>query len=212
MSHQPPPDGGPPLPSLTLVDRIIGYVDKPWKILAVIVLAGAAVVGWTLWERRAEIAEAVLEGWVKPRLEAERFTGKFGNELLQQTRADLTVLARITLHENLIQDIDGYKRDEPAWRPPPNPRPVFYAERDPQLLVGLMEGKPICRDIIGNDGEEERLLAGLGMKRRCYVAVPPVLDALVGGLMVAWREPLGLEAESGAMRVLYQAATKLASW
>jgi hypothetical protein len=52
----------------------------------------------------------------------------------------------------------------------------------------------------------------LGIRRRCLVAVPPVLDALVGMLVVGWRTPLGPEAEGGAQRLIYQAASRLASW
>jgi hypothetical protein len=69
-----------------------------------------------------------------------------------------------------------------------------------------------CRDINARDGVEDQELGALGLKRRCYVAVPPVLDALVGGLLIAWREPVSAEAEAGASRLLYQAASQLASW
>jgi hypothetical protein len=31
-------------------------------------------------------------------------------------------------------------------------------------------------------------------------------------LTIAWREPLPAEAEAGASRLLYQAATRLATW
>jgi hypothetical protein len=209
---QPQPEGPPTLPSLNTVDRVLKFVDRPWKIAAVLVLTFGAVIGWTLWEKRAEIAEQVLSRYVKPRLEADRFTPKFAAELLGATRADVVILVRAHWHENFMQDIEGYRRDDPAWKPSGNPRPIFYAERDPQLLIGLIEGKPICRDVNPSDGEEERALAALGMKRRCYVAVPPLLSALLGGLMVAWRVPLAPEAEGGAQRLLYQAAAKLATW
>jgi hypothetical protein len=200
-------------PPLSAVDRLLGFVDRPWKLVAVVVLVVTGIAGVIGWEERAAIAEAVLHGLVKPRLETGRFTSIFANRLMTETSADLAVLASISLHDNLIRDIDGYRRGEAGWRPPVNPRPLFYAVRDPLLLVGLMEGKPICRDI-GADGgaSEERMLAELGMRRRCYVAVPPVLDALVGGLMLAWKVPLDPEVERGAQSVMYQAAAELATW
>jgi hypothetical protein len=199
--------------SLGIVDKILAFVDRPWKIMAVVALAAAGVIGVTLWEHRGELAEGVLEGWVKPRLEPERFTSKLGIELMQQTRADLVVLVRIDLHNNLATNVEGFRRDDPAWKPPVNPRPVFYSVRDPLELIAMIEGQTVCRDMDALDGSEEtRALAALGMRRRCVVAVPPVLDALVGALTIAWRAPLGAEAESGAQRLLYVAASRLASW
>jgi hypothetical protein len=200
-------------PSLGVVDRVLRFVDRPWKIAAVAILVLTAVIAVTLYEHRGELAETVLEGWVKPRLEPERFTSKLGVELMGQTRADLVVLVRIDLHNNLATSIEGFRRDDPAWKPPENPRPVFYSVRDPLELIGLIEGHAVCRDIDTSDGSDEmRALAALGMRRRCLIAVPPVLDALVGALNIAWRTPLGAEAESGAQRLLYVAATRLATW
>jgi hypothetical protein len=79
-------------------------------------------------------------------------------------------------------------------------------------LINLIEGQPICRDIVANDGDEQQMLARLSMKRRCYVAVPPLLGTLVGGLTLAYRQPLGTEAETGATQLVYQAATRIATW
>lgn len=200
------------IPSPSTIEKVLGFVDRPWKIAAVVILAITAILGLTLWEKRAEFAEAVLEDWTNPRLKTDMFTNKFGARLMSDTRADLVVLAEISLKTNLIKDVAGFARDDPVWEPPASPRPFFYTNRDPELLIGLIEGRARCGDIDAQDGEEEQMLARLHMQRRCYIAVPPVLNILVGGLMIAWRQPLGAEAESGAMRVMYQAATQLASW
>ena len=202
----------PEVPSEGTIDTVLRFLDKPWKAIALIALAVAGVVTFALYEHRAELAEAILEGYTKPRLEKDRFTPKFASELLARTRSDLVVLTQITLSNNLAQNVDGIKRDDPGWKPDTNPRPLFYADRDPQALIALIEGRVVCRDISAQDGEEDRALAALNMRRRCSVAVPPVLDALVGGLFVAWRQPLPREAEEGVGRVLYQAASSLATW
>lgn len=204
MSGQPP--GG-----LGLLDRLLTYVDRPWKIGAIVILALTTVVSLTLYEKRGELAEAVLGHWVTPRLERGRFP-KLARLLLEETGADVVTLSEISLHANLIKNIDGVKRDEPGWQPVKNPRPVFTAVRDPLMMLDLIEGKVICRDIELQDGTEEQELGRLGFKRRCFVGVPPVLDALVGGLQIAWRGPIRPEAESGASRLLYQAASQLATW
>jgi hypothetical protein len=204
----PPPSGG----LYGFAERIFAMVDRPWKAFALAGLVLVGVLGITLWEKRAEIAETVLERYVKPRLEAERFTARFADQLLAETRADLVVLASISLADNLLKDLEGYKRDDQGWKPRPNPRPIFYADRDPRLLIGLIEGHPICGTLDAAAGEEPAMLVGLGMTRRCYIAVPPVIGKLVGALMLAWRAPLPPEAEGGAARLIYAAALDLATW
>jgi hypothetical protein len=79
-------------------------------------------------------------------------------------------------------------------------------------LVAFIEGQVACRDLDPNDGEEDRKVSTLGITRRCYVAVPPVLDALVGVLTIGWKQPPSPEAEAGAKTLLWQAATQLATW
>ena len=199
------------VPSLGAVDKILRFVDRPWKIAAVVVLALTLVLGMTLWEKRGELAEAILEHYVTPRLEPARFP-KLARLLINETGAEVVVLAEVSARTNLIKNVDGAKRGDPGWEPQKSPRPLFAVMRDPVAVVDLIEGRVSCRDIATQDGIEDQELARLGLKRRCYVAVPPVLDALVGGLEIAWITPLSAEREAGAARLLYQAASQLASW
>jgi hypothetical protein len=193
------------------IDKVFAFVDKPWKIAAVVMLATTGLITFTLWEVRATLMEAVVHQWIKPRLERARFTREIATQILNDTKADIIQLAEISLSNNLIRNIAAFRRDVPNWHPQTNPRPIFYANRDPQFVIDLIEGKPICQNL-PDGNEDETTLAALGMRRRCFIAVPPVLGLLVGGVMLAWREPLSAEAEAGAARELYQIATELASW
>jgi hypothetical protein len=93
MPEPPPP--APPAGLYGFLERIFALVDRPWKAVALAGLAFVGIISWTTWEKRAEIAEMVLERYVKPRLEAERFTPRFAEQLLAESRADLVVLAAI---------------------------------------------------------------------------------------------------------------------
>jgi hypothetical protein len=96
------------------VDRVLGWVDRPWKILAAVVLGIVAIATAIAWEERAEIAEAVLRGWVKPRLDAGRFTALYADRLMTETGADIAVLATINLHDNLIRISTAISAARPA--------------------------------------------------------------------------------------------------
>jgi hypothetical protein len=207
----PLPEPPVPIPSLSLIDRLIGYVDRPWKIFAVACLVLTGVVGMALWENRAGLAEAVLQSWVKPTLRADRFP-KIAARLQAATGADLVLIAEVAIRTNLITNVDGLLRNNPGWQPQLTPRPLFGAIRDPQRYVQFIEGRAVCHDLDAGGADEERAEVALGLKRRCYIAIPPVLDALVGILGIAWKAPLSPEGEAGATSLLWQAASELAVW
>ena len=194
-----------------LADRLLAYADRPWRVVAVIVLGLAAVGGYTLWEQRATIAAKILENTVVPRLEPQRFPA-IAQELLELTHADLVVLARVDLAANLHLNIDGRLAGEPAWRPRPEPRAIFRDQLTSEQIAALIEGRAICQDVPAKDGR--RIDVELGMTRRCIVAVPPIPDVFVGALGIAWRDKAKLSPaiEAAAMSDLRRLAMRLATW
>jgi hypothetical protein len=191
-----------------LAGRVLGYVDKPWKIGAVAALAVIAVVAVTAWEMRAQIAEKILEGTVTPRLEPERFPA-IAQTLLAQTHADAVVLSRISLAGARLVNIDGRRVNDPAWRPPPEPRTMF-ASVTPEQAVDIIAGQVVCENVPLTD--HHRIDVALGLRRRCIVGVPPVLEVLVGALTIGWETPPLPALESGYKLELQRLAMKLATW
>jgi hypothetical protein len=49
-----------------LVDKVLGYVDRPWKIGAAVVLVVVGVVAYIVYENRAAIAQRILASYVTP--------------------------------------------------------------------------------------------------------------------------------------------------
>jgi hypothetical protein len=201
------------IPTLGTVEKILSFVDKPWKIAAVVILAVTAVIGVIVWENRADVAEAVLQRWVQPRLHLEWFP-KIGWQLMNDTSADFVALAQVQVRSNLLKNIDGMRRDDRGWKPAVNPRPIFGTVRDPEHLVAFVEGRPVCHNLDANAGEEERAETGspLNLKRRCFIAIPPAKNDLLGILAIGWRQPLSAEAEKGAVSLLQSAAGQLTNW
>jgi hypothetical protein len=195
----------------SLIDKILGYVDAPWKILSITILAVVGVICVSVWERRAEIAEMVLHRTVLPRLEPGEFS-KVVPPLMEETGVDVAILMQTELSHNLNRIVVGILRDNPGWKPSPAPRSIF-TDGDPEAFVWLLEGATVCRDITASDpSQTAREMAAIGIKRGCIVAVPPILDVLVGALGIGWKAPLNGQAEAGAKAALRRAALKLATW
>ena len=191
-----------------LVERVLGYVDRPWKIGAIAALAVIGIIAATAWEKRAEIAERILEGTVTPRLEPDRFPA-IAQTLLAETHADAVILARVNLAGGRVVTVDGRRVNDPAWRPPPEPR-VMFASVTPEQAVEIIAGQVVCDDVPATD--HHRIEIQLGLKRRCIVGVPPVLEVLVGALSIGWEVAPSPVLESGYKLELQRLAMKLATW
>jgi len=74
----------------------------------------------------------------------------------------------------------------------------------------IIAGQVVCDDVPATDGQ--RLDVQLGMRRRCVVAVPPVLEVLVGSLSIFWMQPPKTTSETGYRLELQRVAMKLATW
>jgi hypothetical protein len=210
VTERSPP--GPPGGTITgVLDRVLGYVNSPFRLVAIVVLTILGIVAYTVWEKRAEIAEAVLHHTITPRLEPGEFA-KLAPVLMNETRADVVVLIQIELYNNVGRTIAGIARDDPGWKPSPAPRPVLI-DGGPARVVRLIEGGVECYDITAdNPHPTAREAAALGITRACAIGVPPVVDVLVGGLFLGWKTALSEPEEAGIKRAMYRVALKLATW
>jgi hypothetical protein len=192
-----------------VVDRVLGYVNSPFRLFAIVVLAALGLAGYLVWENRAQLAETVLHKTVVPRLEPERFA-QVAPALIEVTGADAVILMRIEISNNVLRIVVGTLRDNPGWNPPSTPRAVFTSH---QVIIGLIQDSPECLDLPADDPDQTiRDLAALGLTRGCIISVPPVLDVLVGALGIAWKKPLEAQSEAGAKAELRRAALRLATW
>jgi lipopolysaccharide export LptBFGC system permease protein LptF len=80
------------------------------------------------------------------------------------------------------------------------------------VVVKFLANEVVCTDMTNLSNEEMRILAAKGYKRICLVSVPPILGVTVGGLLVAWNEPLLPAAEQRAELAMKAAALKFAIW
>jgi hypothetical protein len=193
------------------LDRVLNYVDKPWKVASIAALALIGLVSVTSWERRADIASAILHSTVVPRLEPGRFKAVV-SPLMDETGADVGILLAVQLNNNVARIVAGIRRDDPNWVPSSGPRPVFYGN-DPAVVVQLISGTTACSSVTqASPSETAREMWSLGITRVCVVSVPAVVDVLVGALGIGWKSARNAQAEEGAKTELRRSANKLATW
>lgn len=195
---------------LGILDRLLAFMDRPWKAVVIVVLIIIGGVGYALWEKRAEIAEIILTRTVLPRLEPQKFQAAAA-ELLRQTDADAVMLIQGDLNKNMAINIAGYDREGRPWLSMTGSRPILFQDFPVSFLIRFLAGQTLCLDI-SDGGDEMRAEERLGIRRSCLTPIPPIENVLVGGLWAGWKVPPSHEAEAHAQVVLYQAAAKLATW
>jgi hypothetical protein len=209
MSDKPPRDPGV---ALGIIDRLLTFMNAPWKAVVVIVLLIVCGLGWLIYDQRARIADAVLRGPITvATLDVVRFTRDVG-ALLHETRADVAVLAEVHLTDNIVIDRVGFTRDNVLWVPIEGPQPAILPGGDTSLIARFLANEVICMDTSKAVNEEAKALHAAGYTRVCMVQVPPVLGVGVGALIVAWKVALDPNAELRAGLSMSSQSMKLATW
>lgn len=211
MDQQPTPAPRQSAGWFGFVERMFALIDRPWKAVALAGLAVVGVLAAMVWDNRVDLAQHILAPTMVAQLQAGKFA-VIGPELGAGADADLVILAEISFQRNIVRSVAGWRKGEKGWQPDVKVRPLLASYYDPQVVAQLLEGRVICLTINPEGGVLERELFSLGMTRRCVIAVPPVLDSLVGGLTVAWAKPLPPNAEEAAGVALRAAALQLATW
>lgn len=195
-----------------IVTAILHFVDKPWKIGALVVLAILAGGGWFLFTERARIADRLLQSAPESKLLPEVFA-EDARRLLQITGADATVLMAVNLDDNLLRTVRGVDRDGRPWLPLEGQQLALYPDSSMPVLFKLLRNEVVCADISDTTASKEfQAEYALGMRRTCLVAVPPLMHEMVGILIVSWRKARDASGEAHASVVMQNAALKYATW
>ena len=189
---------------------LLSYLDKPWKVIGLIALIFFGLIAFTAYERRAEIASALLRGYSAPHLELAKFKEK-APLLLKNANADAVMLLRLNFEANWLEPQVGYSRDGAQWMPDPSPRPLLHFSTKARTVIDVINGDPICRDLTGENLLTKREYEA-GARRICFIGVPPVTGILVGLLVLFWETPLSPAEEYIATQNLRTTAMQIADY
>lgn len=211
MSEQPPsrPPAHEQAGTSGLLGQVLSFIDKPWKVAAVVILFVVGGAGWIVYEKR----EQLLESWLTPSAVALK-TGEVPaalEKLVELTGADLIQIWEIDLGAN-VQRFIGARRHDGQRPVIPEPRrlPVITARSDMKVLVDILGGRPACADISSaTHSPVIARLADRGFKRACAVPIPPGPEAFVGIIYMAWVTAPEVSVEDVAVQAAREIAAKL---
>jgi hypothetical protein len=206
VSDQPPPSGH----VVGIVDRVLRFMDAPWKAVTIVVLILVIGVGWIAWEKRAEL----LEAWLTPdtpELKTDAIPEAL-DRLTVETDADLVQIWAVNLGTNSQWFLGARRHDgERPVIPSPRRLPIVVHASDVKALVQVMDGSPSCVDLSETGSPLARRLKERGMKRGCAVPIPPGPESFVGVIYLAWITPVDVQTEGVAIGAAREIARKLAT-
>jgi len=206
MTDPPPPSGN----VAGVVDRVLRFIDKPWKGVVVAGLLILGGVGWVAYEKRDELFEA----WLTPSAPELKTADvpEALDKLITETDADIVQIWAVDLGSNSQWFIGArlHSGERPVI-PSPRRLPVIVHTSDVKALVEVMDGTPSCVDLSQAGSPIARRLEARGMKRGCAIPVPPGPESFVGVIYLAWQKPTDLQSEAVSVGAAREIARKLAT-
>ena len=189
-----------------LVERVLAYMDRPWKAAVGIVLVVLVGLGWAVWQERERLVDlftpeghTALDTGALPAVLAD---------LIVQTHGDVAAVWSVDLGANAAHFEQGRRRGGGAWMFAPARVPAIVTTTDPRALVGLLGGDTVCDGLDNPQSLVMQRFLEEGMRRLCVTPIPPEGN-LIGLLTFAWREPPSAAAEAAAIGVAEERAREL---
>lgn len=193
---------------ITVLDRVLSYVDSPFKLFAILLMAVFAFVGYFIWQNQAFLLSAYNEQKKLPTIAEDRVEDVAAH-LFKNTDAAVVAIFKVNPmfgNRVLYRAYTKQGRDKTLEGLDVG---LFTANASNNRdVVALMAGEIPCSHYKTAQSEIGLWYIEKGMTYGCRVGVPPEPGKLVGQITVGWREE---PPDPDAYRVLLQIASTMLS-
>lgn len=192
------------------LSQLFAYVDRPWKVVAVILFLIFGIAGYIVYDKR----DLLIESWMTPDAVGLKLdeVPEALDKLAEESGADLVQIWSVDLPSNSQTFIAARRKDkERPVIPSPRRLPIVVHVTDLKVLVDVMEGHPVCVPVVMTGSPLARRLAERNLKYGCAIPIPPNPTAFVGVIYLAWEERPDSSVESVAVGNARALAGKLAT-
>jgi hypothetical protein len=196
----------------TTLDKVLGYVDSPFKLFAVILMAVFAFAGYALYESQEFIRDAYKESKKLPEINTARVEDAAAM-LFKQTGATVVAVFKVNPLFNSRTLYRAYTKEG---------RDKSIEEIDVGLftqnasnnadVVKLMTNEIPCGEYRYAQSEVGLWYIQNGVAFTCRVSVPPDFNRFVGQITVGWAaQPANLEQTKFMLEIASAMLTKRGS-
>lgn len=195
--------------SLGVLDRVLSYVDSPFKLIAIIVMGVITFAGYLFWQNQAFLISAYQEQKKMPTIYEERVDDA-ASVLFKHTDAKFVAVFKVNpilgtrvLHR--LYTKDGRSKDMEGIDVG-----LFTSNSaNNNDVVKLMAGEITCGQYLRPQSELGIWYIAQGANYTCRVAVPPDRTRFIGQITAGWAtQPDNLEHMISMMEIAATMLTK----
>lgn len=192
----------------TLIDKILSYVDSPFKLFAIILMAIFAFVGYFIWENQAFLIGAYKEQQKLPTIAEDRVEDAAAH-LFKNTGAVVVAVFKVNPIFGTRVLYRAYTKDGRDKTHEGLDIGLFTANSaNNKDVVSMMAGEIPCSHYKTAQSEIGLWYIEKGMVYGCRVSVPPEQGKFIGQITVGWKEE---PPDVDAYRTLLQIAATMLS-
>ena len=192
----------------SLIEKVLGYVDSPFKLFAIILMAVFVFVGYFVWQNQAFLIGAYKEQRKLPAIAEDRVEDVAAH-LFKHTDAVAVTIFKVNPIFGTRVLYRAYTKDGRDKTHEGLDVGLFTANSSNNKdVVALMAGEIPCGAYKTAQSEIGLWYIEKGMTYGCRVSVPPEQGKFVGQITVGWREE---PPDVDAYRTLLQIAATMLS-
>jgi hypothetical protein len=171
------------------LDKVLGYVDSPFKLFAILLMGVVAFAGYFLWQNQTFMLDAYKESKKLPEINASR-ADEVSAMLFKQTGAAVVAIFKVNPLFNSRVLYKAYTKDG---------RDKSIEDIDVGLfsqnsannndVVKLMTNDIPCSEYRYAQSEVGLWYIEKGVTFTCRISVPPDSHRFVGQITVGWAQP-----------------------
>lgn len=173
----------------TTLDKILSYVDSPFKLFAIIVMGIIAFTGYFLWQNQEFMRDAYKESKKLPEINVDRVDDASAM-LFKKTGATVVAVFKVNPLFNSRTLYKAYTKDG---------RDKSIEDIDVGLfsqntgnnndVISLMTNQIPCSEYRYAQSEVGLWYIEKGVTFTCRISIPPDSHRFVGQITVGWSEP-----------------------
>ena len=173
----------------TTLDKVLGYVDSPFKLFAILIMGVATFAGYFLWQNQAFMMDAYKESKKLPEINASR-TDDASAMLFKKTGASVVAIFKVNPLFNSRVLYKAYTKDGRDKSIEDIDVGLFTQNASNNAdVVKLMTNEIPCSEYRYAQSEVGLWYIEKGVTFTCRVSVPPDSPRFVGQITVGWAQP-----------------------
>jgi hypothetical protein len=175
--------------ALGVLDKVLAYVDSPFKLFAILIMGVVAFAGYFLWQNQEFMRDAYKESKKLPEINTSR-TDDASAMLLKKTGATVVAVFKVNPLFNSRVLYKAYTKDGRDKSIEDIDVGLFSQNSSNNAdVVKLMTNDIPCGEYRYAQSEVGLWYLDKGVAFTCRVSVPPDSHRFVGQITVGWAEP-----------------------